>query len=199
MFNSAGLISRRVRDSLILAMRQAFAAHPRYPYLETGSGEFDFDNSKVFISDVTPIESVAYPMIVVNTLSGPESRYLGPDLLQDTYDNLGNVVSTTNFTSFQLTASITVYTRDTIVRDELMDSIYDTLKEKKDQLATDHVEIVQTELLPESREFLYDRWWYKSNITMHLYTEWSTITSGIQSVGSVALTNVFTGSSTSEF
>lgn len=194
-FNSSGLVQLRVRNALIVGIRQAFAGHPQYPYVETSGGEFDFDNSKIFVSDVTPIESVAYPFIIVDTLAADEQRYLGPDSLGDRFNpslagSPDSVNETVTFTSIPLSATIKIYTRDTIVRDELQASVYDTLKINKARLATDGVEIIQTRWLPENREFVDDRWWYVSTITMELYAEYSTRTPITETVSGINLTEI---------
>lgn len=203
MYDSAGRIQFRVRTSLIQAMRNAFASHPKYPFLMTIDGnDFDYDNSKIFIADSTPVIAVAYPMITVDTVSSEESRYLGPDMLRDRINpSIGGLTinETVNFTSIPLSVNIKIYTRDTIVRDDLISVVYDVLKINKAQLATDGVEIIQTRWLPEGREYLFDRWWYRSTMTMELYAEWSTATSITDVVSGVSLTNVFTNTITSEF
>lgn len=201
-FDSAGTVQFRVRNSLILAIRQAFVGHPRYPYVELPSGEFDYDNSKIFISDVTPIDYVAYPFVVVDTLPAEEQRYLGPDILADIINpSIGGLTltSTVNFTSIPLTANVKIYTRDTITRDNLISAVYDTLKINKNILATNGVEVLSTQWLPESREFILDRWWYVSTVSMMLYAEWSNTTDDVTVITGVHLTNVFTPTSTSEF
>jgi hypothetical protein len=189
-YNSAGTVQYRVRTNLILAIRNAFINHPRYPYIELPNGEFDYTNSQIFISDVTPIDYVAYPYVVVDTLPANEDRYLGPDMLWDTSTVAGlTYAQTVNFTSIPLTANIKIYTRDTITRDNLISAIYDTLKINKDILAMNGVEIISTQWQPETREFLMDRWWYVSTISMYLYAEWSTVTQ-ISIISDVSLTTI---------
>jgi hypothetical protein len=189
-FNAAGTVQYRVRTNLILAIRNAFINHPRYPYIELPSGEFDYDKSNIFISDVTPEIAVAYPFVVVDTLPANEDRYLGPDYLWDTSTINGTTYAqTVNFTSIPLTANVKIYTRDTITRDNLISAIYDTLKINKDILATNGVEIISTQWQPETREFIMDRWWYLSTVTMYLYAEWSTVTQ-ISTISDVSLTTI---------
>lgn len=200
-FNAAGTAQRRVRDSLVLAIRNAFKSHTKYPYKETTDGEFDFDNSKVWVADVTPLESVTYPMITVDTLSGEDQRYLGDELTDRVDPSVGGLTisQTVNFTSIPMTATVKIYTRDTLVRDDLQSAVYDTLKINKDILATvGGAEVIGTRWAADAREYLYDRWWYVSAITMEIYAEWST-SYGISTISSVSLTNVFTESITSEF
>lgn len=192
-YDSAGRVQKRVVDSLVLGIRNAFVGHVKYPYLETGLGEFDFDNSRIFIADVMPLESVAYPCVIVDSVPGEEERYLGPDMLRDQISpSVGGITltETVNFSSIPLTASIRIYTRDTITQDDLNFAVYDTLKINKDVLATNGVEIVQTKWLAPSREFRGDRWWIVSTISMDLYCEWSNITP-LTVVSGVNLTNVW--------
>lgn len=200
-FNSAGNAQRRVRDNLVLALRNALTGHVKYPYVETISGEFDFDKSKIWISDVTPLDSVAYPMITVDTLSGEDQRYIGDEFGDRINPSIGGLTinETVSFSSIPMTATVKIYTRDTLVRDDLQAVVYDTLKINKDILATaGKAEVIGTRWAADAREYVQDRWWYVSAVTMEIYTEWSTTTS-VNTVSGISLTNVFTFSETSEF
>lgn len=201
MFNAAGTVQRRVRDNLVLAIRNAFLNHPKYKYVETSTGEFDFDHSKIWIADVSPLESVAYPMITVDTVSGEDQRYIGDELADRINPSIGGLTinETVNFTSIPMTATVKIYTRDTLVRDDLQSAVYDTLKINKDILATaGGAEVIGTRWAADAREYVFDRWWYVSAVTMEIYAEWSSNYS-IGTVSSVSLTNVFTDTLTSEF
>lgn len=186
----------------MLALRNALVGHVKYPYVETGDGEFDYDNSKVWVADVTPLESVAYPMITVDTLSGEDERYIGDSLTDRINPSVGGLTLTesVSFSSIPMTATIKIYTRDTIVRDDLQAVVYDTIKINKDILATTgKAEVIGTRWAADAREYVQDRWWYVSAVTMDIYTEWSTATPILSVVAGVSITNVFTFSETSEF
>lgn len=190
-FNSAGLVQKRVRDSIILGIRAGFAGHIKFPYVETIDGEFDHDLGKIWIADVTPIESVSYPMIIVDSLPADEYRYLGPDELGDqAIIPNGPVAKSVTFTSIPLSATIKIHTRDTITRDELQGAVYDNLKINREQLANDGVEIQSTKWAPDTREFIEDRWWYISTIQMELYAEYSTSTPITATVTKIKLTEI---------
>ena len=62
---------------------------------------------------------------------------------------------------------------DTVVRDQLNDAVYQSLKEFLDNLNADGIIVIKTDLSPETREFINDRWWYTSGISLNLATEWT--------------------------
>lgn len=166
-------VTRKVRDAVILNLRRIFNGDPKYPYVETIDGEFDFDQSKVFISDILPQEHAALPAIVVDTVSGAEIRYLGPDDLGETKNNDFEVTNDRLFTSIDMTVNINIYTiNDTISRDELTDRIYDHFKLITDDLAEQGIEIKKTIFNPDRRNFLDNRWYYVATYTLEVYTEW---------------------------
>lgn len=206
MYDQAGRIQWRVRGSLIQGIRNAFLLHPKWPFLMTpDNNDFDYVNSKVFISDAIPNVSVAYPVIVVSTASSAEEdRFLGPDLVGDYVNQSISGLTvpgsfTLTLTSIPLTASIKIYTRDTGSRDDLISVIYDALKQNRVQLAVDGVEVIQTRWAPDGREYIFDRWWNTSTVELELFAEWSNKDVYSTIVSKVHLTNVFTDTSTQEF
>lgn len=183
-------------------MRNAFIAHPKYPYIELPDGEWDFEKSKIWIADAVPVETAAWPMVVVSALAGDDERYLGDDYADIIDPTVGGltITNTINFTSIPMSLTIKIYTRDAIVRDDLQSAVYDTLKINKNVLAVNGAEISNTHWAPDGREYIFDRWWHTSTINCDIYAEWSNSTPIDLVVSNVALTNVYlSGSSTSEF
>lgn len=202
MFDSAGLVQKRVTDGLVLCLRNTFVDHPVYPWYQLTNGDFDYTKSKIFITTTIPLAVSKYPMLIVESVPGEEQRFLGPDLYGDVIDpSIGGMTVTTtlNFTSIPLTATVKIYTRDPVTQDLLQSAVYDSLKTNKDVLAQNGVEIIQQRWGAPQREFIEDRWWIVVPLTMELIAEWSSATPIEFVVSKVNLTNVFTGSSTSEF
>jgi hypothetical protein len=166
-------INRRTRDAFILNLRRIFANDPKYPYIETQTGEYDFDRTKIVISDAIPQEHAFFPCLIVDTVSGSEDRYLGPDDLSETKDNSHQTVSDKLFASINLTVNIRLYTiDDTIARDEIIDRIYDHFKITTDDLADNSIEIKRTTFIPDTRSFQNDRWLVTTGLSLEVYTEW---------------------------
>jgi hypothetical protein len=138
------------------------------------SGEYDFDNTKIVISDVIPQENAFWPCIVVNTVVGQEQRYLGPDGGSEVKDNSGTVVQDNLLSSIPLTVQIQAYTiDDTIARDEIIDQIYQQFKTLTDDLAANGIELWRDSFVAENRVFINDRWAITAGIQLEVYTEWT--------------------------
>lgn len=167
-------IQKKIRNTLIVNLRRLFNTHPRYPYVELLSGEYDFDTTKVIISDVLPQEHAFFPAIVVDTVASAETRYLGPEDLYEVKDPITHAVTDDRiFASIDSTATINIYTiDDTISRDEIMDTIYDHFKLLTDDLAGNGIEIKKTTFNVDRRSFVDNRWYYTASITLDLYSEW---------------------------
>jgi len=167
-------ILRKTRDAVILNLRRIFQGDVKYTYVELSSGEYDWDNTKIIISDIIPQEHAFFPAIVVDTVSGPETRYLGPETLRETRDpTTHEVIEDKLFSSLDLTVNINVYTiNDTIARDEIVDRIYDHLKLITDDLADNAIEIKRVTFSPETRAFVDDRWYITARMVLEVYTEW---------------------------
>lgn len=166
-------INKKVRDALILNLRTLFLSHPKYPYIETVTGEYDFDATKIIISDAIPNEHAFFPAVTVDTVSGREQRYLGADSLDQPQDNTNVVTGDRKFASIPLTVNINIHTiDDTIARDEIVDVIYDHFKLITTELAAAGIEIVSTAFNPDRRAFSGDRYYITASISMQVYTEW---------------------------
>ena len=169
-------INTKVRNALILNLRRIFTGDPIYPYKELGNGEYDFDpnnGTKIVISDAIPTEPAFYPAIVVDTVSGSETRYLGPDDLLEIKDSNGRTIEDKKFSSLDLAVNLNIFTAgDTIARDEILDRIYDQFKLITDDLAESGIEIKNTSFNQESRLFQNDRWYITAKLTLNVYTEW---------------------------
>lgn len=167
-------ITRKTRDAMILALRRAFLNDDKYPYIETATGEYNFDLTKIIISDAIPQEHAFFPAVIVDSVSGNEQRYLGPDDLGEVKDSNHLIQEDNLFASINLTLNIRVYTiDDTIARDEIIDRIYDRLKLITDDLANAGVEIKHSNFLSESRRYERGRWYVTAGMSIEVYTEWS--------------------------
>lgn len=165
-------IHRKIRDAVILNLRRIFTGHSKYPYIELVSGEYDFDNTKIVISDAIPQDHTFFPALIVDSLSGTEQRYLGPDDIGEIKDTNFEVTADPIFSSLQMTLTINLYSYDTIARDEIIDLIYDHLKLITDDLADNGIEVKKVALPNSGRQYLNDRWLMTSSITLDVYSEW---------------------------
>lgn len=153
-------IIRKIRDSIILNLRDAFSKDPDYPYSDS------LEDTKIHISDVTPLEAIKFPSIIVSGVNGDETRYLQDDFVQET--NIDYVRGS----GLDSKITIEILTTDGIERDELCDRVYQSLKDYKDVLADDGIAILRTGISPERRQFIGDRWFYTSGLTISIYSEW---------------------------
>jgi len=153
-------ICKKVRDSMILNLRDAFSKDKKYIY------DDDLKISKIHISDVTPMEALKIPSIIISTVGIDEMRYLQDDFLQETSTGYSRSAG------LNVRVSIEILTLDTIKKDEITDRVYQLLKDFKDILADNGIAIFKTDLLPERKEFIQDRWFYKSGLTISCYSEW---------------------------
>lgn len=167
-------INRKIRDAFILNLRTIFSVDPKYTYVETPSGEYDFDHTKIVISDAIPTESAFFPALLVNSVPAQEMRYLGPEALYETEEN-SVITGDEKFSSIISNVSLTLHTiDDTIARDEIMDTVYQQFKFLTAELAVDGIEIIDTSFAPDRRQFLKDRWYITATINIRIYTEWKT-------------------------
>lgn len=165
-------VNRRVRDAVIVNLRRLFTGDAKYPYKELPDGMFDFDNSKIFIEDIIPQEHAAFPVVVVDTLSGEEQRYLGDDFIE-TKDAHNVTVTDQLFSSLNLTVSINIYTiEDTISADEITDRIFDHFKTIVDDLSDAGIAIKKTTFISPRRTFQVGRWYIQNGLSMQVYCEW---------------------------
>src|SRR5271157_3217112 len=117
-------IQFKIRNATILALRDLFspANNPvawKYPYIEDANGMWDYSLSKIFIGDFAPQDNAAFPALVVDTYSGNETRYLGPED-QNQVKNSFNVVTEDNhFASITSTVTINIYIIDDGLQIEL--------------------------------------------------------------------------------
>ena len=161
------LIIKRVRDSIILNLRRAFATDTTFPYVENQDGTVDFDCSKVVINDVTPDDHYFLPSINVMTASGEEFRFLQEDFFEVCDDGKER-----RGAPLKLSVTVEAKALDTITRDELLDRLYQKFKIVTDDLADNGVGVIKTSLQADRRDFINDRWFYTSGVTMMLYAEW---------------------------
>jgi hypothetical protein len=182
-------IQRKIRDSLIKNLRRIFNGNLKYPYIELLSGEYDWENTKVVISDILPQEHAFFPAIVVDTVASVETRYLGPEDLYEVKNSNHEVIEDRFFSSIDSIATINIYTiDDTISRDEIMDTIYDHFKLITDDLAANGIEIKKTTFNVDRRSFVDNRWYYTASITLDLYSEWEDIPAVGDLVESIPIT-----------
>ena len=154
-------IMRKVRDAFIKALRAGFSQDEVYTW------DSNKNDSRILISDATPLENTELPSIIITSSSGKEQRYLGPDYLKQAEDK-----NDIRFVSLPASVSIKTYTLSPIDRDELGDMIFEYLKVVTDKLAELGIEIQNIQINGDTREFRQDRWWYSGNYTIQIYTEW---------------------------
>jgi len=171
--NTTGaFICYRIRDAIVLNLRRVFALDTEYPYVENIDHSVNFDQTKITINDVTPLDHFFYPNIVVSALQGEEMRVLQEDFISEKVNEDGSIKDVRG-TPMAFIVSITAQGLDTITRDKLLDKIYQKFKLITDDLADRGVGIVKTSLESDRREFIQDRWIYTSGIRMSLYGEWT--------------------------
>ena len=161
------LIIKRVRDSVILNLRRAFSTDILFPYVENNDGTVDFDCSKVVINDATPDDHYFIPSINVMTASGEEFRFLQEDFFEICDDGKER-----RGAPLKLSVTVEAKALDVITRDELLDRLYQKFKIVTDDLADNGVGVIKTSIQADRREFINDRWFYTSGVTMMLYAEW---------------------------
>lgn len=192
-------IERKIRDSFILNLRRIFSSinNPvgwKYPYIENAQGVWDFDASKIFIGDAIPQDYAALPMLVVDTYSGNETRYLGPEDLGYTKNSFGVVTEDKRFASIVSTVTINIYTiDDTVARDEIIDTIYDHFKDITTDLATKGIEIIRSTMPTEARVYQDNRWYITNRIVTDVYSEWVDTPTPITNVSAINVTVPLTG------
>src|SRR5271157_3347811 len=117
-------IEFKIRNAMILALRDIFSPtnNPpawQYPYIENAQGMWDDDNSKIFIGDVIPQDNAAFPALVVDTYSGNETRYLGPEDQNQVKNSFNIVTEDNHFASITSTVTINIYIIDDGLQIEL--------------------------------------------------------------------------------
>lgn len=151
---------KKIRDSIIKNLRNAFLNDSKYTYDENSA------NTKIMINDVTPMEALKVPSIIVENVGVTESRYLQNDFFFE--DETGY----TRGSSLISRTSIQVLTLDTIKRDEIIDRIYQLLKDFEEILSENGIAIIKTDILPERRQYIQDRFFYTGGVTLNCYSEW---------------------------
>jgi len=143
------------------------------PALREG-GLWDHDNSEIFIGDAVPQDYQDWPMIIVDTASASETRYLGPE---DSFEtkNASNVVITDEiFSSLVVNINIKVYViDDTLARDKIIDLIYNNMSEIRHQLAVNGIEMIDRTMPTETRIAQNQRIYIESHFILRVYCEWS--------------------------
>jgi hypothetical protein len=99
-------IVTKIRDQFINNIRRILSTDPKYTYVELPNGEYDFTNTKVIVSDIFPQDHAFYPAIVVENISGAETRYLGPESEQVIKNLPPSAEDTTTSTPFDVTSII---------------------------------------------------------------------------------------------
>jgi len=181
-------IVTKLRDKVIANIRRLLSTDPKYSYVELPNGQYDFDNTKVIISDIIPQDHAFYPAIIVESIPADETRYIGPDTNRLVKNNLNVVTDDLLFDSFTSTVAINIYTiDDTIARDELSDLIYNNFKYTNEDLANAGIEIIRTHFPVHAQSYAEGRWYLTGRMTMELYSEWNgTLGTGV----TVTQTNV---------
>jgi hypothetical protein len=154
-------VQKRVRDSFILQYRDSFATDDVFKWTN------DPSTSKIFINDSVPMQAVLYPSIIITSLSGEETRYLGNDIFSD------SDYTTDRFTSLDFVVNIEVMALSTPERDKVIDRVYELLKDFQDILADKGIAVKPVKFPNDSKKFVNDRYYYTAGITIPIYCEWS--------------------------
>jgi len=166
------IVSGPAANAIVLAVSSK-VLRVSSPKLSQG-GLWDHDNSSIFIGDAVPQDYQDWPMIIVDTASASETRYLGPE---DSYDqkNFSNVVVKDEiFSSLIVTVNIKVYTiDDTLARDKIIDLIYNNLSEIRHQLAINGIEMIDRTMPTETRLVQNQRVYIENHFILRVYCEWS--------------------------
>lgn len=145
-------------------------------------GLWDHDNSDIFIGDAVPQDYQDWPMIIVDTASAAETRYLGPEDSFQQKNQSNIVIKDEIFTSLIVNVNIKVYTiDDTIARDQIIDLIYNNISEFRSKLAILGMEMIDRTLPTETRLVQNQRVYIENHFILRLYCEWS---------DSLAITNI---------
>ena len=193
-------IEFKIRNAMILALRDIFSpsnnpAGWKYPYIQDANGMWAYDSSKIFIGDIIPQDNAAFPALVVDTYSGNETRYLGPEDLNYEKNSFNVVTEDNHFASITSTVTINIYIiDDTIARDEIIDTIYDHFKDLTHQLAINGIEIIKSTMPSETRVMQDNRWWITNRIVIDVYSEWVDTPLPIVNVSGLGVTVPLTGS-----
>jgi hypothetical protein len=99
-------IVTKIRDQIINNIRRLLSTDSKYTYVELPDGEYDFSQTKVIVSDIFPQDSAFYPAIIVENISGTETRYLGPESDQIIKSLPPSAQDNTTSTTFNVTAVI---------------------------------------------------------------------------------------------
>lgn len=143
------------------------------PTLRQG-GLWDHDNSDIFIGDAVPQDYQDWPMIIVDTASAREDRYLGPEDAFDAQNDANVVVQDEIMSSLVVTVNIKVYTiDDTIARDQIIDLIYNNMSELRHFLAINGIEMIDRTLPTETRLVQNQRVYIENHFILRVYCEWS--------------------------
>jgi hypothetical protein len=155
----------------------------------TQGGLWDFDNSEIFIGDAIPQDYQDWPMVIVDTASASETRYLGPEDLSQSKNSFGVVTSDKIFSSLIVNVNINLYTiDDTIARDEIIDLIYNNISTIRDDLAIHGIEMIDRTLPTESRVFQDQRQYITNRFTLRVYCEWTEDNVPIVNISGVNIT-----------
>src|ERR1035437_5250180 len=153
----------------------------------TQGGLWDHDNSEIFIGDAIPQDYQDWPMIIVDTASASETRYLGPE---DSFiaKTSANVVTKDEIFS-SLVVNIKVYKiNDTLARDNIIDLIYNNMSEIRHQLAINGIEMIDRTMPNETRIAQNQRVYIENHFILRVYCEWSDNLLPITNVASISVT-----------
>lgn len=180
--NATGAIGNSITLSVVSTVLRVSA-----PTLTQG-GLFDFDNSEIFISDAIPQDYQDWPMIIVDTASASETRYLGPEDSYQTKNSFNVVTVDEIFSSLVVNVNIKVYViDDTLARDNIIDLIYNNLSEIRDQLAINGIEMIDRTMPTENRVFQDQRQYITNHFILRVYCEWSDSLTPIVNVSSIGV------------
>ena len=166
------LVAKKIRDAVVLQLREAFKTNSTFQYVELSNGELDYENSHIDIADVTPNDDIKIPAIIISSSSIDENFRFFNDGLLEVIEVAGVEQEEIYGTGLQTSLSISILTESTIERDQLLDLVYEYLKTATDILAEKGIAIYEIKFGRESRTTIGARELYTSSVDIDVYSEW---------------------------
>jgi len=166
----------QIKNEVIDVLRDVFSTHPVWTYVASPSGGPDYDNSKILISDIYPLEARLLPAITVSFTGGTDkvlafnqNRWLvkyDPDTGLPLYYEFNGAWNTT--------ALLTISCEDTITREQLTSYISHLFMHfKRRYLSNKGVFIKNVGMGSETEEPYANDYLYLSTVTLEVYSEWN--------------------------
>ena len=167
-------ISKKLRNSFVIAIRDAFSTDTAYPYVvDPATLTTDLDKSAIEIVDIASFSTVKMPCIVVTSVMDRGSTFFfSDDLFSENWEN-GTVKSETHGSILTMGVSFTIRTYDSLSRDELCDRIYIYLRTVRDKLAPLGIECRHVSVGAPTEETHGGREVFVGSINVNTVSEWT--------------------------